>query len=1239
MRIVIDMQGAQGANSLRGIGRYSIALAKAIILNRGEHEVVLALNGMLVDSVDMIRSEYEGLLPRENIVLWYFPTPVNTLNCENDIRRNFAELLREAFLASLRPDVVLVTSLFEGLGDDVITSVGSFTLNLKTAVILYDLIPFIRRTPYLDNSLVEVWYEKKLDQLRRADRLLAISESSRMEGLLYLGFPEDECVNISTAVDSYFHRSDVSASSETELRNAYKLTCSFVMYTGGIDHRKNIEGLIRAYSLLPIELRKEHQLAVVCNVQETDRLRLQALARQSGLRDGELVLTGYVSEQDLLILYSLCRVFVFPSYHEGFGLPALEAMACGKAVIGSNSSSIPEVIGRPDALFDPYDDQDIANKLKSVLIDDDFRYELESHGLEQSRKFSWNNTAQLAIKELESLYESSTSDEESCYKKAISCRRPKLAYLSPLPPERSGISDYSAELLPELSRYYDIDVVVDSDSSDHPWVKANCIRRDVEWFRANASDYDRVLYHFGNSHFHQHMFDLLNEVPGVVVLHDFFLSGIVAHLEVTGLKQNFWINELYRSHGYRALQERFYAKDTADVVWKYPCNVGVLKAAQGVIVHSDNSRRLAEDWYPSVASFDWSVIPLLRGSNIDCDKGYSRKALNIDDDVFVVCSFGLLGPSKLNHRLLRSWLDSSLSISDKCILVFVGENNLGSYGQELVSAIKDSGCSHRISITGWADAETFHNYLAAADIGVQLRTLSRGETSAAVLDCMSYGLPTIVNANGSMADLNDDAVWMLDDDFDDSDLVKALENLWLNDSSREKYSKSAREVIINDHAPRLCADQYYVAIEKAFRDSSSGVVSLVDSMSDVVNGSVDEGRLLQFADSIAQSFVPPFSVKQLFVDISELVKVDSKSGIQRVVRSILYELLNNPPAGLRIEPVYATSEQEGYFYARNFTMNFLNCPQRYLLDELIEYYPGDMFIGLDLQPHTIPVQQYFYQKLRRHGVKVQFVVYDLLCILKPQFFVEGAAKGHSRWLEVVAESDGAICISRAVADEVAEWIANATQPKHSVFHISSFHLGANIDNSMPSTGLPNDAKDILKLIYEKCSFLMVGTIEPRKGHLQTLLAFEQLWLNGVDVNLVIVGKQGWMVENLIEQIQNHSELGERLFWLNGISDEYLEKVYAVSTCLVAASEGEGFGLPLIEAAQHKIPIIARDIPVFREVAMDYAYYFQGGADDIAIAVTQWMTLFRENLAPSSESMPWLTWSESTKQLLNEVLDV
>jgi len=172
---------------------------------------------------------------------------------------------------------------------------------------------------------------------------------------------------------------------------------------------------------------------------------------------------------------------------------------------------------------------------------------------------------------------------------------------------------------------------------------------------------------------------------------------------------------------------------------------------------------------------------------------------------------------------------------------------------------------------------------------------------------------------------------------------------------------------------------------------------------------------------------------------------------------------------------------------------------------------------------------------------------------------------------------------------------------------------------------------------------MVGTIEPRKGHLQALSAFEQLWRDGSEARLVIVGKEGWTglpdnqrrtIPHLMNRLRHHPELGKRLFWLSGISDEYLERLYAAANCLLAPSEGEGFGLPLIEAAQCGLPILARDLPVFREVAREHACYFSGlAAADLAQALKAWLELDAKGQAPSSRNIEWSTWERNARELV------
>ena len=1229
MRIVFDMQGYQATNRLRGIGRYTMAMAQAMTRLRGEHDVLLALNAAFSGSIASMRQAFEGLLPAENIRVWRSPTPTHALDDANTARRRAAELVREAFLASLRPDVIVISSLFEGLGDDASASIGLLH-DIPTAVVLYDLIPLIRRETYLaNNPKVEAWYEARLDHLRRADLLLAISASSSEEAVRHLGFPPRQVINAGTAADPQFRRMNLSEQTMEVVRARYGLTRPFVMYTGGIDRRKNIEGLIAAFGRLPRPLRQTHQLAIVCKADDAAKQHLLDVARREGLDAADLVLTGYVPEADLIALYHTCAAFAFPSWHEGFGLPALEAMACGAPVIASNTSSLPEVVGLEEALFNPMEPADIASKLEQVLADEAFRARLVAHGQEQARRFSWDTTARRALEALHALHTEKTSHPS---RPTQHVPRPRLAYVSPLPPEQSGISGYSAELLPELARFYDIELIVDQATVEPAWLGPLFPVRDSAYLLDNATRYDRVLYHFGNSAFHKHMFELLPVVPGAVVLHDFFLSGITWWIEHATRRAGYLAHSLYESHGYNAAKLRAQPNELDKLIWHYPCNRAVIDIACGVIVHSESSRRLAANWYGREIAETWRAIPLLRVPAQNVHREHARQRLALPDNATLICSFGHLAHTKLNHVLLQSWLASTLARSKQAHLVFVGENHAGDYGKQIGEAIRASGLGDRVRITGWVSAETYRLYLAAADIAVQLRTLSRGETSAAVLDCMNFGLATVVNAHGAMADLPQDAVWQLPDAFEPKALTDALETLAADATRRAALGARARQHILTRHNPRACAEQYRDAIEDAYASanrSTHGAISAIGRL----HPTLSDADLASAALGLAQN-QPATAPYQLLVDVSELVVRDVKSGIQRVARGIFLELLNTQHARLRVEPVYATAEFPGYRYARRWTMSFLGASADGFEDDVVEARQGDVFLALDLNHAVPPAQAPLYQYWRDLGVRTYFIVYDLLPVRMPQYFPPGAERAHSAWLEVVAQADGALCISQAVADDLTAWLHEHAPARVTRLKVDWFHLGCDVENSAPTQGLPDNADHLLEQFSSRPSFLMVGTLEPRKGLAQALAAFEQLWAQGTDANLVIVGKQGWMVENLVERLRNHPEAQRHLFWIADASDALLEQLYRTCACLIAASEGEGFGLPLVEAARHKLPIIARNLPVFEEIAGEYALYFQGKEpENLASAILTWLELNTRGQTLRSDNVRCWRWHESAEMLL------
>jgi len=1245
MRIVIDMQGAQTESRFRGIGRYTLSFVQAIARNRGEHEIYLALSGLFPDTIEPIRHAFEGLLPQENIRVWYAPCPLAEVHPGNQTRREVAELLREAFLASLQPDVIHVCSLFEGYVDDAITSIGRFDTRTPVSVSLYDLIPLLSPDQYLTPSpTYAAYYRHKLDFLKRADCLLAISEFTCQEGIAHLGNPEGRIINVSTAIEPHFQPRVIPEATVTQVRQKMGLTRPFILYTGGADQRKNLPRLIQAYAALPAELRAGYQMVLAGKMGEVELVGFQQSAKAAGLKPGELCFTGYVSDDELIQLYNLCELFVFPSWHEGFGLPALEAMACGAPVVGANTTSLPEVIGLEAALFDPLDVAAIAAKMAQALENDAFRAKLREHGLQQAQRFSWDESAKRAIAAWESLLKSQPQQKSV---RQPTGRKPRLAFVSPLPPERTGIADYSAELLPALAAHYEIEVVVAQDRVDDPWVNLYGTVRDVSWLRAHANEIDRVLYQVGNSTFHQHMLPLLREVPGTVVLHDFYMSGLMAWLELHAGAEHAWTDALYASHGYGAVRERYLDADAAKR--KYPVNLQVLQYAQGLIVHSEYSRSLAQQWYGEGFADNWEVIPLLRSPAGPTDKDAARKQLGLDEDDFVVCSFGFLDSTKRNHRLLDAWLDSALASDKRCKLVFVGENHGGDYGSTILQTIRASGLGTRIRITGFATPEAFRLYLMAADMAVQLRTQSRGETSGTVLDCMNHALPLIIDANGSMAELDPEAVWMLSDEFEDDALIEAMETMWREPERRRALGERAREIILSRHAPAVCAQRYAEAIEHFHRRAETATPSLIRTIaaqSQFVPGDAD---LRNLAKTISATLPLLSPAKRLFLDITATCRNDLKTGIERVARALLLALLEAPPAGYRIEPVYLNDTGGAWHYrsARHYTHGLLGCPPEAFVDERVEPECGDVLLGLDISGDMLVQAERagLFADCRNRGVTVYSVVFDLLPVRMPEVFPPGTDQIHARWLQTVAKFDGAICISKAVADDLVAWqeAAGFAWQDRRPFRVGWFHLGADVANSAPSVGLPDNAEWMLGQLRARPGFLMVGTIEPRKGYLQTIEAFSQLWREGVDVNLVIVGSKGWRglpddmrrdIPTTIDRLRTHPELNKRLFWLEGISDEYLEKVYAASTCLIAASYGEGFGLPLIEAAQHKLPIIARDIPVFREVAGEFAWYFEGN-DPVKLkdAIAGWMDMQINKGAPQSRNIPILSWAQSAEQLI------
>ncbi|MDQ2867462.1 MAG: glycosyltransferase [Verrucomicrobiota bacterium] len=1072
MRLVLDLQAAQSSNRLRGIGRYSLGLAKALARAANHHEVWLALNHRFDDTVEFLRFEFDGLIPQEHIRVFEAPSNLEPNGGPDFRRERISELLREAFLSDLRPDLVHIFSLFE---EDVetVTSIGAFEQFGKTSVTLHDLIPLAAPDVYLKDPLKHKRYFRKIEDLKKADLILTASAWSRREAIERLRISEERIVTVSAGLADFFRPLSLNSETSSILLGRYGITKKFLLGIHGIGSNKNIHGLIEAFALLNSEVRCDYQLVLVGCLEHRHREKLGELASKFGLETDQLVVLGFASDEELVMLYNLCHLFVFPSNQEGFGLPPLEAMACGAPVIAANATSIPDVVGWADALFDPREPESISEKMAFALTVPHFRESLREYGLRQARKFSWEQTARRAWEAFERI---APTPKPSAAPTVFLGKRRRLAYVSPLPPLRTGVADYSAELLPALSQYYEIDVVADQRTVSDPWITHNLPVRDSAWFDLHASEFDRILYHFGNSNFHAYMFDLLRRHPGLVVLHDFYLGNSL-HAWYAAMERDFpFTNLLYQAHGYEALA-LYRVEGSAAVARRLPLSLSVLAQALGAIVHSRYAQRLAGLWY-RMAEEALTVIPHLRAAPKTLDRISARQRLGVKDDELVICSFGFLGRPKCNHRLVDSWTLSRAGRDPKCRLVMVGlgsEEDVQTFTEILVNA----GTGDRFQVTGFVEQSLYRDYLSAADIAVQLRAESRGENSGTILDCLAHGIPTITNAHASMAELPQGTTLMLPDTFSDRQLTDAIDDLALDPEKRRRLGNAGREYTLASLSPHRVAGYFHQEMEALMQQSARlREARLLESVAKAVPGhSQIQSNAKIPLDEVATAIHanrPALRSKQLLIDITILLSESSETDLKTMVDALWWRFLTSPPAGFRIEPIWCAHGK--YRYARRYAVGRIASLPLGLEDDPVEAAVEDIFLGFESPSETNSYPKDL-DAWKGRGVGIYYYIGDKDRPNPSDFSADGTLKIDEAGLKMLLRvAKGIICGSPAVADKLVTWSKECACPRRRTVRIESISHGAQdvidfILRNSHSLDSPSEDLDVAALLRKKIDFL------------------------------------------------------------------------------------------------------------------------------------------------------------------------
>lgn len=336
MKVAIDISPLKSAHQFRGIGAYTKNLIKALqLIKVADFEIVLVEKGEIPKDCDLIHYPYFDL---------FFMT---------------LPLVRKK----------------------------------KTMVTIHDTTPLVFPEHYPPGIKGRLRLKAQKLALKTASGVIADSKNSKKDIAQYLDYSKEKIYVVYLAAADIFQPIKETKQLE-KVKKKYKLPNQFILYVGDVNYNKNILSLVKACKSIKIPLVIVGKQAVQKEFDKShiENQPLVQLIKLYG-KDPKVIRVGFVPDEDLVALYNLATIYCQPSFYEGFGLPVLEAMACGTPVVTSKKASLPEITGKAAVFVDPYDINDIANGLTVAIDDEDLREDLIARGLKQAKKFSWEQVA------------------------------------------------------------------------------------------------------------------------------------------------------------------------------------------------------------------------------------------------------------------------------------------------------------------------------------------------------------------------------------------------------------------------------------------------------------------------------------------------------------------------------------------------------------------------------------------------------------------------------------------------------------------------------------------------------------------------------------------------------------------------------------------------------------------------------------------------------------------------------
>lgn len=381
MKIALDLRCLETSTSKRGIGYFNKHLFEALLKRPHpdiQFELITFPQSRLSATFKTGPNDHFQKIPA-----LFWP--------KKGLRRldPFFSLFYSGALKKIKPDLIHILSLFE-------VYYLSIPANIKSVVTLYDIIPILFPKQYFQNDKAQGWYEERLNQVKRAAKIITISKSSKKDIQRALKIPSEGITVIYGGVDERFKPTGREQTTKI-LAGKYKITNPYILTVSTPSYHKNTSRMFQAFKTY-IESRDANlSLVVVCKLIPQEKRDWNEELKKLNI-ENRVILTNFVPDEDLPYLYSGAEVLLFPSLYEGLGLPVLESFACGTAVITSNVSSLPEIAGDAAFYTNPQSVQDIKMSLDKVLNDEALRERLIKKGFAQVKKFSWKQAADQTLK-------------------------------------------------------------------------------------------------------------------------------------------------------------------------------------------------------------------------------------------------------------------------------------------------------------------------------------------------------------------------------------------------------------------------------------------------------------------------------------------------------------------------------------------------------------------------------------------------------------------------------------------------------------------------------------------------------------------------------------------------------------------------------------------------------------------------------------------------------------------------